>query len=926
MRVLNPAAQAKVANRFGNEPIMIIDVAWNGTDILRYAERDTPGIPGKITKVSTLDSIVTISKGDDSQAIEVTLSDTDGSLKSLMNNYDFHKCDAWVYQWFEGLTITDAFLLFRGKISSPIIWNEGDRTLSFSILSQIEDKEVGFSPEEGQFPYIPKDLIGKTWPSIFGTALDVPAVAISQAIVGTTLEAVGIISGKDYYRNEPYNRLGESSLPPDCGEQSLQASFYEQVATLCEGEQRAAYHKQAYEIRQGIANTMGQWLNSQQCAECQRLANLATAEAETEQVSANPVTILGGEDFPRGEITLRIGSGGLFTGFFIDETNSFQITSSTHPENEAAAADEYAQRNVSNCPMCDSAADAGGGEFCLEAQVPVGRGNAGPGDSIFRRWGYIIKTGYGNEGSSSGEASTYLKQFWADAGSEVRLYDPEPITHIVSIVPGTVLQVKAHKRLNQESHLINVPTNLWSTQSTTYGSITAVEVLCEQLTQLEGQDWESDDIYVTFQSTIGPNIVDILTYLITTYSSLAIDAVSFAAVRTQLNPFPANFALLDRENLLNVLQDIAFQARCSLRLSNGIFYLQYLPEEPTSCATFAEQDIESQSMEVSFTPTEDLVTKYIATYRLSYAQDELDKIILRHNVEKYGTQEEEYEFYIYNQPDIVHKVATFWLIRKSNSWKYIEFTTFLHKLALETLDAVTFAFASNYVSTGNIKGIIESSEYDSDNQTIRMRCWLPVKAGKMTQYIFAWPASVDPSLTFPTDEEIEMGYAGGNGIGAGATGNLPVGDTSRVETSAIFVGGPNVVFAGQTDRGDPHPSDTGFIAQALGTFAAWANLIVTGKESTVITQTYAAPVDAYIAQPHIIGEVELSLEHTKIRSSVNYNVYGTLADFLRMDVDDPRLTIRTDAHFSDGTNTDEYHFRYDTSNVRWTAGSAYLLG
>ncbi len=924
MRILNPAAQTRVANRFGNEPIMIIDIAWNGVDVLQYAERDIPNINGRILEVSTLDSIVTISKGDDSQAISVTLMDIDGSLKSLMNTFDFHKRDAWVYQWFEGIAITDRFLLFRGKISSPISWKEGDRTLSFSIISQIEDKEVGFSPEEGQFPYIPKDLIGKTWPSIFGTALDVPAVAISKAITGTTLEAVGILSGQDYYRNEPLNRLGESNAPPDCGEQGLQAGFYSHVATMCSGEQRAAYNKQAYEISRGIADTYAQWLRSQQCAECQRLANLANAETETVQVSANPVTILGGEDFPRGEITLIIGSGGYFRGAFIEETNSFLITSRWHPGNDADAAEEFAKRTLAACAVCDSA-DTGGGEFCMEAQVPAGKGNAGPGLTIYRDWGYVIKTGYGSGASSSGDSSNYLKQFWADAGSEVRLADPDPITHIVSIIPGTVLQVKAHKRLNQESHLVNVPSDLWTTQVTPYGSITAVEILCEQLNQLEDQDWEGDDLFVTFESTIGPNIVDILTYLIQTYSTLAIDAVSFAYVKTRLIPFPANFALLDRTNLLDVLQEIAFQARCSLRLSNGTFFLQYLPEEPTSLDTIRERDVESQSMEISFTPTEELVTKYTATYRLSYAQDELDKIILRHNVEKYGLQEEEYEYFIYNQPDIIHKIATFWLIRKANSWKYIQFTTFLHKLALETFDTVTLDFVAPYVATGPIKGIIESSEYDSDNQSIAIKCWLPIKAGKMTQYTFAWPADTDPDITFPTADEIEAGLAGGNGIGADATGNLPVGDTSRVESKAIFIGGPNVVFAGQTDRGDPSPSDTGFVAQALGLFANWATLIVTAKQSAYLKQAYATPVRADFPQPHIIGETELSLEHTKVRSSVNYDVYGTLADFLRMDVTNTELVVRTDANFSDGTNTDEYHFQYDTSNARWTAGSAFLL-
>ena len=74
------------------------------------------------------------------------------------------------------------------------------------------------------------------------------------------------------------------------------------------------------------------------------------------------------------------------------------------------------------------------------------------------------------------------------------------------------------------------------------------------------------------------------------------------------------------------------------------------------------------------TPTENLVTKMNVKWHLDYAgggdyapneSDTTQYMVLRHNVKQYGLQEQAYEWYIYNQPDIILKCATFWLIRLS---------------------------------------------------------------------------------------------------------------------------------------------------------------------------------------------------------------------------------------------------------------------
>ena len=155
-----------------------------------------------------------------------------------------------------------------------------------------------------------------------------------------------------------------------------------------------------------------------------------------------------------------------------------------------------------------------------------------------------------------------------------------------------MLCVKAYQTVNGQRCDV-VPPSWYTVETVQYGSITAVQVVLNQrLSLVVYQDlntnwitgW-SDQIYVTFQSSIGPNIVDILEYLIENYTDLTWDATSFNHCRTKLAPFPANFPLLDRKNVLQVLKDIAFQCRCAVWIENEVVYLTYLPEPPTPVDT-----------------------------------------------------------------------------------------------------------------------------------------------------------------------------------------------------------------------------------------------------------------------------------------------------------------------------------------------------
>lgn len=919
MRTISAAGLTKLSTRFATEPINILEVSWNDDGPISYADRDIDGTPikGRILELSDLDNIVNVTGNNNSQEISVTLDDTDGSIKDILDNHDVHKRNVSVYQWFGGLDLTDKFLLFQGKITSPIVWNERDQTVKFNIVSQLEDKEIGFSAEEGQFPYLPREMVGKPWPMIFGTCLDVPALQVNKAVSGTTLCGVGIYSGEDLHNAVPLG-ANDCGLAMQLAQMSGQTLHLAEVqaafASVNDAIEATKYRQMGNDVAEQMFSMIAQRSSQETCG-----GNVRAAKLTNNGLGCNPVRILGGEDFPQNSaMTLNI-NGGLFTGTMSGD--EFHISMREHPDNDELAEEAFDDVTNSQCatPYPQSA-------WTFSTNVPPGTGSftRSSNGSVITTDGFAICT----SGTTSRPSSRQVAQhFWADAGSRVVVESDEPITYIVSIIPGTVLAVKAFKEFNGERRLVNVPSSLYTVQTTTYGTVTAVEVVTvKPLSTIVDQGWE-DDLYVTFQSSVGPDIIDILKYIIDNYTDLDYDNTSFDYVQTKLLPFPANFPILDRKNTIDVLKEIAFQARCAIWLNNGTFFLKYLPEEPVSDSTITVSDIDHEAgVELELTPTEDIVTKMNVLWHLSWAAEEPNKIILRHNVKKYGTQEEEFDWYIFNQPDIVLKCATFWLIRMSKTWKRVRFRTHLHKLNLETFDTVTLSFPTrNYVATSDTKAIVEKANYDSADNMIDFEVLTPIEAGTMAPYVFFWPASVSPLLTFPTAPEIAAGFAGGDGVGKDATGNLPVGFTDSVGnlTGTVFVGGPNVVFRAQSDRGDRTPTDVGFVAQEIITSTVFAELDTSVNPRPDLTINYIDPIKPPPLLQIPEGPVVLDIRTTKVIDSDEPGVEAKLDSIVRK-ISNGDLVIDTAAKVGNGEQEGQFDFKFDEEGQKFGAGTAFL--
>jgi hypothetical protein len=808
-RDIDPAVQTLLETQLGQEIIVVLEIFWTerqdvsiqtfpppagATERKWYADREIAGAPevkSNILQMSDVDAAVQVSKGGQSKSVRVILDDTDGEMKAIFDVNDMHKkpCRVWFYV--NGTDFaTEKFPIFLGQINTPVRWSEGDRTFEFEVVNRIEDVEVGFSYEEGSANEVPEELIGKPFPLCFGTTINVPALKAVPSISGTLAGGVGI---KDFTLGNRIN-LAEAITCPQTP-----------IGYKCSGAYPNFVCRIAYETDASCTQ-----------ARCLELELLKLQHEEQSSYEYSSIIIIGGERFPQDDrITLNI-NGGLFTGRFdgtdTDPSNVFLITSRQHPRYNPATGGVYTdpvQAELdSRCP--GSLTDGQDSNYVDSIHGPL--------------WTGLRNSRLSWEAYREAARADF---FWAQGGSTVSLENNREITYIANIVPSTIHNVKAVRFLNGNEFLVDVPDEFYEVRQVDYGGYQVMEIVFQRPLSVESQGsgggWR-DDIYITQTSTVGPNTVDILEWFINTYTDYEIDSTSFDDVKAKIEVYPMHFPLLTRPNLLTVLQQIARQARCALWQRDDKFFIKYLPEEPTPVDTITQAEIlrESETEEgrgtlaIELTPTEDLVTKSVNRWRKDFSPfiEKDNTLILRHNIKRYGTHDEEVDYYTYAHLDLVRKSATFWLIREANTWKRLTMTVPLQYAALEPFDAVTVDLAD--VSGETFLAVVERAVLDSSGKEIRLELWTPVRAGEMTPYNFAFPAQISENALFP-DAEARNESDAGSGNEPNFSSIAPPGHPLNPDRSGIYSGfnmgcngdGVTSMKPGQCrgDHGDRKPSD-----------------------------------------------------------------------------------------------------------------------
>ena len=167
MRTIPAATQAYLDQNTGVEPILIVEIEWVDGTPIPYSDQAVAGAKAIIVDVGGFDISRQLEGSSDSQTVSVTLDDVDGQLREIYKRTNTHMRVARLYIMFKGQTLSQKALLIDGVIVTPLAWPEDERTIEFTLLSKASSVNVGFSMEEGDFPNIPEEALGKARAAAF---------------------------------------------------------------------------------------------------------------------------------------------------------------------------------------------------------------------------------------------------------------------------------------------------------------------------------------------------------------------------------------------------------------------------------------------------------------------------------------------------------------------------------------------------------------------------------------------------------------------------------------------------------------------------------------------------------------------------------------------------------------------------------------
>lgn len=781
----------KLATPRGTQPILVLEVDWKEGSTIAYSDATYSGAAPRLISIGTVDETEGVQV---SNQISVVLDSTDDIVETIFRTTDVHLRPVRLYLGYSDTT--EKALLFSGLINSAVTWDEAGRSLQFDVLNKLEDSLVAFTMEDGNFPIVSEDDRGKVWPLPFGTVCKYDSQRLTTTIKGFLLEGLGAVDPTLATRICQI----EKTQCPTITVPVLKAANnpYGSGSGAVTSEERPDPNCLARKANEGCM--------------------LKDLLAKQQALSPSSFQVKNGENFPQNQnIKIRVGTvsyRGVMSG------TTFTVSAVYHPDVDKIAECKNVRdpalgwRNIigdeddaNSCANYGSQYNLGfnvPGEDCIVAE------SYGIGGNFYSSCGFNPKGSTYDQVVTGGSADSWEYYdsmptgsfIWNAPGTEVILqeYDDD-LVYMVSLVPGTVTQVLAYRQFGDQKLLSQVPTEWYTVEEIDYGGYTCVELRFNTLPSSSDQPGWEDDIIVSFVSSVGPNPVDIIEWLVDTYTDFTVDSANFAAVKALLTEFESNFVVQERKSVLQLINEIAYQQRMGVRISNGVVSLVYFGAEPTSLRTLTSADLIQGSFKITYTETENLRTNHQITWKEEYNHniqgEEVEKDLqIRFNIPKYGTSTEEKDWYTQNTFATVLKTSTFWLIRESMTWQHVEFTTTIEHLDLEIFDSVTLDIAQ-FPTT---KIVITEKRYNSDDNTITWRAWTPIRAGEDEEYLWAWPAAVTNGI-WPLPTEADQTQIGD---GSGLQVIPPVGHPLRVG----YVEGETPLVS----AGDSFPSDVGFTA------------------------------------------------------------------------------------------------------------------
>lgn len=323
------------------------------------------------------------------------------------------------------------------------------------------------------------------------------------------------------------------------------------------------------------------------------------------------------------------------------------------------------------------------------------------------------------------------------AGSEVR-YGDECDVYVANTIMSTVHALHAYREDEAGNRVLDaVPSSYYTVAQRDLGKYDTTTVIFPTPLGELGEKWE-ETIFCTQTSSVGRNVVDVVDWLMSTYTNLT----PSNDIRTLVDAYPVDFALFETGNTLAKVREILYESRIGLRSDGSTYELVYLSKTPSSVVTITTADYHRKSLVE--TQGSNVITSFRATWNGGdyLPKDKPFEKVIRNNVTDYGLIETEQEYKIYSIGSLVDKSLEFNALRGSFPWERVSLRCSCHMWLIEPLDAVTF--------NGKLH-LVESANMDLVNGTVDLMLHTGTIAGESEQFKYFWPSATDPLVWVRND-------------------------------------------------------------------------------------------------------------------------------------------------------------------------------
>jgi hypothetical protein len=677
------------------ESIVKISIAWTGGTVV-YADKTATGEKGTILEFDVVALQGQVGASGSIGSVNVKLDDTDGTLKTIHDGTIIEGTPVTITQVSTG-GVSKTRTLLVGKICADVVWSEGERSLSFGVESVYKDQQIGYAPASGDYAWLHPDMVGVVWPLCFGSVLRAPAVHALHPYDLTLAEDAD-------YDSATFEINNGDTLPQHPTSIRIEIS-----EVLFDG-------------------TMSGNIFTPTVKNAAKYSNVEIAARVADGDEKNPCVFW----LKNNENLLRHFCLVCFDG------SNYTVNQVTHQEGKKC--------------FCAKPWD---GDILLDATYSILSVARYPKTS----WPETMI--FTSDGSGS-NLLTIAKDGWKLLKDAVVTYRPvSGITdrYICNLVPSyAVYEVFAHRTFFGRKIFCAVPSSYYTVNlSETLGarSVTTI-TMTQSLSDRYCEGWDND-LYVSLISNTptvdggdedhGANTADIIEWILETYTTITADPTSFASVKVSLADYPSNFTIFDQPNAVEVCKEIAWQARCSLTILNGVAYLTYLPSigTATPVESFTSELTEFRSLSLGFASTDDLITKIKATWVREYSGEPLGVDGLKPEREytnslntSLGLFEMEKNFFIYNIVANVQASVDFWLRRMANIWRTISCRVFIDVDDLLVFDPVLFDQTGLNFPSGGALGQLTYIGHNTGEPLIEIQAQLAIKAGSMLNSSDYW--------------------------------------------------------------------------------------------------------------------------------------------------------------------------------------------